>query len=163
KTRDYPALVESSLTPMNSFSSTNTHRPINDVSRREFLWRYGGGLGGVALASILAQSGALGAVTPGVIQKTGGAPSPPQAKRGTQLYMSGAASQCDTFDYKPLLIKQHGQKWDPGEKVELFQSSPGACLASPWKWHQYGKSGKWINDCVAPLGNCVDDIAFVHN
>ena len=39
--------------------------------------------------------------------------------------MSGAASQCDTFDYKPELIKQHGQKFDPGGKVELFQSAPG--------------------------------------
>jgi len=30
--------------------------------------------------------------------------------------MSGAASQCDTFDYKPLLISSHGQKWDPRRK-----------------------------------------------
>src|SRR5437763_9689039 len=26
-----------------------------------------------------------------------------------------------------------------------------------------GKCGKWVNDCVAPLGACVDDMAFVHN
>src|SRR6185503_10525629 len=32
-----------------------------------------------------------------------------------------------------------------------------------WKWRRYGKCGKWVNDCVAPLGACVDDIAFVHN
>jgi hypothetical protein len=144
-------------------SRSTTHLPIHDVTRRAFLWRYGGGLGGIALASLLSQSGALGAPTPGVVQKSGGLHFPAKAKRVIQLYMSGAASQCDTFDYKPLLIKQHGQKWDPGEKVELFQSNPGACLASPWKWRQYGKSGKWVNDCVAPLGSCVDDIAFVHN
>ena len=45
--------------------------------------------------------------------------------------MSGAASQCDMFDYKPELIKRNGQPFDPGEKVELFQSNPGACLRSP--------------------------------
>ncbi len=57
--------------------------------------------------------------------------------------MSGAASQCDTFDYKPELIKRNGQPFDPGEKVELFQSSPGACLQSPWEWKQYGQCGQY--------------------
>ena len=45
--------------------------------------------------------------------------------------MSGAASQCDTFDYKPELIKRNGQKFDPGGKVELFQSVPGAVHEEP--------------------------------
>ena len=67
--------------------------------------------------------------------------------------MSGAASQCDTFDYKPELIKRNGQPFDPGEKVELFQSSPGACLASPWAWKQYGQSGKWMSDLVPQSGD----------
>ena len=56
--------------------------------------------------------------------------------------MSGAASQCDTFDYKPRLILDNGKKWDPGEKVELFQSDPGNWMKSPWGWKQYGRSGK---------------------
>jgi hypothetical protein len=148
----------------------DTHRPIRHATRREFLWNYGGGLGGVALASLLGQSGLLPAATasplPGVGRGgalQGGLHFPARAKRVIQLYMSGAASQCDTFDYKPLLIQKHGQKWDPGEQVELFQSSPGACMQSPWKWKQYGQRGKWLNDCVAPLGDCVDDMAFIHN
>ena len=86
-----------------------------------------------------------------------------KAKRVVQLFMSGAASQCDTFDYKPELIKRNGQPFDPGEKVELFQSSPGACLASPWGWKQYGQSGKWMSDLVPHLATCVDDIAFIHS
>src|SRR5205814_4791812 len=36
-------------------------------------------------------------------------------------------------------------------------------MASPWPWRQHGRCGKWVNDCAAPLGDCVDDIAFVHN
>jgi hypothetical protein len=124
--------------------------------RRRFLWQLGGGLGGVALAALLDRDGLLAAPTAKLHH-------PARAKRVVQLYMSGAASQCDTFDYKPRLIKDHGKPWDPGEPVELFQSSPGHCMMAPWKWKPYGQCGKWLNDCVAPLGACVDDIAFIHN
>ncbi|HZK81030.1 MAG TPA: DUF1501 domain-containing protein, partial [Humisphaera sp.] len=138
---------------------------VSSPSRREFLWRSGGGLGGIALASVLQNQNLLAnsAPTHGVLYQHGGTQFPAKAKRVIQLYMSGAASQCDTFDYKPQLIKQHGQKWDPGEKVDLFQSSPGSTLASPWPWKRYGQCGKMMNACVAPLGDCVDEMAFIHN
>jgi hypothetical protein len=125
--------------------------------RRQFLWQLGGGLGGIALASLLDGDNLLEA------EPLKGLHHPAKAKRVVQLYMSGAASQCDTFDYKPRLLRDHGKPWNPGEKVELFQSSPGSTMRSPWNWKQYGHSGKWINDCVAPLGACVDEIAFIHN
>jgi hypothetical protein len=136
----------------------------NEFSRRELLHRMGGGLGGIALASLLGRDALLAdAPRQGKAEWNGGLHHVAKAKRVVQLYMSGAASQCDTFDYKPRLIRDHGKPWDPGEKVELFQSSPGQTLQSPWKWRQYGQSAKWINDCVAPLGACVDDMAFIHN
>src|SRR5262249_603048 len=56
-----------------------------------------------------------------------------------------------------------GQKFDPGGKVELFQSDPGAVMKSPWQWKQYGQCGKWISDLVPHLGSCVDDMAFIHS
>ncbi len=77
--------------------------------------------------------------------------------------MSGAASQCDTFDYKPELIKRNGQKFDPGGKVELFQSDPGAVMQCPWEWKQHGQSGKWVSGLLPHLAECVDDMAFVHS
>ncbi|WP_339731337.1 DUF1501 domain-containing protein [uncultured Gimesia sp.] len=129
------------------------------MDRREFLMSAGGGLGGIALASLL-ENDQLLAAAPTTTQTLH---HPPRAKRVIQLYMSGAASQCDTFDYKPELIKENGNAWDPGEQVQLFQSSPGKTMQAPWKWKQYGESGKWLNECVAPLGDCVDDMAFVHN
>jgi hypothetical protein len=129
------------------------------MDRREFLQTAGGGLGSIALASLLNQDQLLAEVPAG----THVLHHPPRAKRVIQLYMSGAASQCDTFDYKPELIKDNGNAWDPGEQVQLFQSSPGKTMQAPWKWKQYGESGKWLNECVAPLGACVDDMAFVHN
>ncbi len=130
-------------------------------SRRELLWRAGGGLGGIALAYLLGSEGAL-ADTPGA----GGAlrrglHHPARAKRVVQLFMSGAASQVDTFDYKPELIRRHGQPFDPGGKVELFQSTPGASMKSPWEWRQHGQCGRWVSSLLPHLATCVDDIAFI--
>jgi len=127
-------------------------------SRREFLWRLGGGLGGIALADLLARGGLLAA--PAV---TTGLHFPARARRVVQLFMSGAASQCDTFDYKPALLERHGQKFDPGGKVELFQSEPGAVMKSPWGWKRQGRCGKWVSDLLPHLAGCVDEIAFIHS
>ena len=134
------------------------------ADRREFLWRCGGGLGGVALAHLLGAEGLLAADAPGKPRAdlNGGLHHRAKAKRVVQLFMSGAASQCDTFDYKPLLIKKHGEAFDPGGKVELFQSTPGAVMKSPWAWRPRGGSGKFISDLVPNLGGCIDDLAFLH-
>lgn len=134
------------------------------MNRRRFLWNSGGGLGGVALSHLLGQE-ALLADTPGKPRPelNGGLHHRARAKRVIQLFMSGAASQCDTFDYKPRLIQHGGEKWDPGEKVELFQSNPGVVMPSPWSWKQHGKCGRWVSDLLPHTAGCVDDMAFVHS
>ncbi len=134
----------------------------NAINRRQFLWHSGGGLGGIALSYLLGQDG-LTAAAPGRADLNGGIHHRARAKRVVQLFMSGAASQCDTFDYKPALIEKHGEKFDPGGKVELFQSSPGSVMKSPWKWRQHGKCGKWVSDLLPQLASCVDDMAFIHS
>ena len=88
---------------------------------------------------------------------------PPKAKRVIQLFMAGAASHIDLFDHKPLLEKFHGEESDFGEPVEAFQDGLGPWMKSPFKFSPYGETGKQISEVVAPLGECVDDIAFVHN
>jgi hypothetical protein len=120
-------------------------------------------LGGIALAALLGESQALALSTASSGVLSGRLPFPAKARRVVQLFMAGAASHVDMFDYKPLLAQRHGQKWDAGEKVELFQSEPGSVFASPWGWRQYGQCGKWLSDIVAPLGSVVDEMAFVHN
>ncbi len=128
------------------------------ANRRQFLWQLGGGLGGIALADLLARDGLLAAPA------LKGVPHhPPKAKRVVQLYMSGAASQVDTFDYKPKLLERHGQPFDPGGKVELFQSAPGACMKSPWTWKQHGQCGRWMSSLVPQLASCADDMAFIYS
>src|SRR6056297_1400041 len=123
------------------------------LCRRSFFGSMAGSFAGVALTDLFAKDGLL----------TGKLHHPPRAKRVVQLFMAGAASHVDTFDYKPLLKQQHGRPWDPGEKVELFQSTPGACFASPWSFRPHGERGKLLSEIVAPLGDVVDEIAFVHN
>lgn len=128
--------------------------PHNNLGRRAFLERMGAGLGSLALSAVLRRD---------EDKQRGRCHHTPKAKRVVQLFMSGAASQVDTFDYKPLLIKRNGQAFDPGGDVELFQSTAGACMQSPWKWRQYGECGKHMSDLVPELGSCVDDIAFLHS
>ena len=157
---------------MNDSRDAETPEPIVDaptdarrrLDRRDFLWRSGGGLGGVALANLLGREGAL-AESPyrPKAELNGGLHFPAKAKRVVMLFMSGAASQCDTFDYKPELIKRHGEEFNPGGEVELFQSSAGKVMRSPWKWRQHGQCGRWISDLLPNLGECVDDIAFIHS
>ena len=132
------------------------------MSRREFLWRSGGGLGGIALASMLGRENAFASeASPGALH--GVLHYPAKAKRVVQLFMAGAASHIDLFDFKPELIKRHGQPSDFGEHVEAFQNGLGPWLRPVWVFAPHGQCGKMLSEVVAPLGTCVDDIAFIHN
>ena len=128
------------------------------TSRRDFLWQSGGGLGGLALASMLGREPLL---ANGVLHGT--LHHPPKAKRVIQLFMGGAASHLDTFDFKPALIRHHGKKSDFGEHVEAFQNGLGPWMRSPFQFKRYGQGGKHFSDIVAPLGEMADYLAFVHN
>ncbi len=127
------------------------------VSRREFLWTSGGGLGGIALAALLGEAHLHAAA------KTGLPHFKPKAKRVVQLFMAGGASHLDLFDFKPELVKRHGQPSDFGEHVEAFQNGLGPWMRPVWDFKPYGRCGKMLGEVVAPLGDVVDDLAFVHN
>ncbi|HKK17903.1 MAG TPA: DUF1501 domain-containing protein, partial [Opitutales bacterium] len=87
---------------------------LSPQTRREFIQQSGGGLGGIALAHL------LGNVNLSAAERS--SHRPPRAKRVIQFFMSGAASHLDTFDFKPALIKHHGEGSDFGEHVEAFQN-----------------------------------------
>jgi hypothetical protein len=135
------------------------------VTRREWLARSGGGLGGIALAAMLAgdrSALAAGAATAGASLHPA-CIYPPQVKRVVQLFMAGAASHIDLFDFKPELVKRHGQPSDFGEPVEAFQNGLGPWLKPVWEFAARGQSGKLLAEPVAALGDVVDRIAFIHN
>src|SRR3954447_25526214 len=131
-------------------------------SRRQLLWNLGGGLGGIALAQLLGRSGLLADALPtSPLGFGGGLYHPAKARRVVQLFMNGGASQCDTFDYKPDLIRLHGQKFDPGSHVEAATSTPGAVMRSPFEFRQHGQCGRWVSSVFPHVAKCVDDIAFL--
>ncbi|HUF63346.1 MAG TPA: DUF1501 domain-containing protein [Verrucomicrobiales bacterium] len=137
----------------------NGRKPL---SRREFLWNSGGGLGGIALAHLLGTEGALGQDSSGG-GSAGVLRQPARARRVVQMFMAGAASHIDLFDFKPELVKRHGQPSDFGEKVEAFQDGLGPWMRPVWEFRHYGQCGRMLSEPVAALGPVVDEIAFVHN
>lgn len=132
-------------------------RASERLSRRDFLWQSGGGLGGIAMASLFASENR------GYGDESAIRIAPPKAKRVVQFFMSGAASHLDLFDFKPELVKHHGKPSDFGEPVEAFQNGLGPWLKPIWDFKPYGGSGKLLGEPVAALGSVVDEIAFIHN
>ena len=142
------------------FHRYTAQRPL---SRREFLWQSGGGLGGIELASMLGRDAFGFAQDNAPISTAPAASFAPRAKRVVQLFMAGAASHIDLFDFKPDLIKYDGKPSDFGESVEAFQDGLGPWLRPVWNFNPYGECGKLLGETVAELGAHVDDIAFIHN
>ena len=137
-------------------------------SRRQVL-SAGHQFASLAATVMLLQDQALGQQSPDNAQPPGAGATlqalhhPPKAKRVIQLFMGGAASHVDLWDYKPQLEKHHGQASDFGEPVEAFQNGLGPWMKSPFRFAQYGQCGKHLSDVVRPLGDFVDQMAFIHN
>jgi uncharacterized protein DUF1501 len=134
----------------------------NQLNRRELLWQLGGGLGGIALWNLLAREGALGRDMPRP-ELNGGLHHRARVRRIVQLFMNGGVSQVDTFDYKPLLERYHGQSFNPGEgqRVEAVTSVPGGVLKSPFTFRRHGQSGRWVSSVFPHLARHMDDLAFL--
>jgi hypothetical protein len=138
-------------------------------SRRDFLFRAGEGIGGLALAYLLNQDGLLAATgcenAPGVTSPfTPKKPHfPPRAKNVISLFMCGGVSAIDTFDPKPALDKYHGQPL-PGEgEIQVQQGFPGPIMRSPYKFRKYGQSGIEVSELFPNIGGIVDDIALIRS
>jgi hypothetical protein len=129
-------------------------------SRRDFLWRLGGGLGGTALAWMLGKDNAIAGASSPRPTLNGGLHHPAKARRVIQLFMNGGVSQMDTFDYKPALAKRHGEKIDFGIKAAVT-SMPGAVMKSPFPFKQHGQSGRWVSSVFPCVAQCVDDLTFL--
>ncbi len=139
------------------------------LNRRGFLGHTATGLGGIALAHLLGQDRASGAspIRPNIQPSNPNAPRAPhfqaRAKRVLMIFCSGAVSQIDTFDYKPELIKRHGQPMPGAEGLVTFQGQQGNLTKSPWEFRPRGQSGKMISDLVPHLGALADEMCFIHS
>lgn len=136
------------------------------VTRRWFFRQCGVGLGSVALASLLGAESARGATAPRPSNPL--APKQPQfnpkASRVIYLFMGGAPSQLDLFDYKPTLSKYNGkpvpQEVVMGQKY-AFIKPDAALYASEFKFSKLGGCGAELSDALPHLADVVDDIAIV--
>jgi hypothetical protein len=136
------------------------------TTRREFLRQSGAGFGALALACLFAEESSLAQTTMAARpeadrrQLNGGLHHRAKVKRVVQLFMNGGVSQMDTFDYKPVLAKRHGERFDFGLKTAVT-SEPGALMKSPFVWTQHGQSGRWVTDVLPEMAKHVDRMAFL--
>ncbi|MCC7374648.1 MAG: DUF1501 domain-containing protein [Verrucomicrobiales bacterium] len=155
-------------------ASRPTPPPHPLLNRRRFLADAGFGLGAIALTHLLGTEDLLAAsvsgkqpLRPVIDPSQPFAPRMPhhlaKARRVLVIFCSGACSQLDTFDYKPELIRRHGQPMPGQDKLITFQGEQGALTRSPWEFRPRGQCGKMISDLVPRLGDCVDDLCFIHS
>ncbi len=137
--------------------SCNRFTPV--LTRREMLRASSAGFGSLALAGLLTEQ------TRADERNTPLAPKAPhfpaKARRVIFLFMHGGPSQVDTFDYKPLLERDHGKPL-PFDKPRVVSSQTGNLLKSPWKFRQYGQSGAWVSDLFPQVGKHADDLCIIN-
>lgn len=131
------------------------------VSRRELLSRFGTGLGGVALASLLGSEARSAPVR-------GEAADPPphhapRAKRVVQIFLQGGLSQVDSFDYKPDLLTYHGKSMPEGKRPDAFFGQIGLLHRPHWEFKQRGKSGLWISELFPHIAGMADELTLIRS
>ena len=142
---------------------------VSFETRRQFLGKAAKGLGIAALASIVGP-GLRGSASrppgfgPGALGMTH---FPAKAKRGIYLFMSGAPSQLDMYDYKPemqsMFDKDLPDSVRRGQRLTTMTSGQARFPIAPsiFDFEQVGKSGAWISELLPYTKKIVDDIAIV--
>ena len=131
----------------------------NAESRRSFLLNSGMGIGASAFASLIASKG--------VAAKEPSLPKA-RAKRVIFLFMAGAPSQIDLFDYKPEMHKLFKTKLpksiSKGQRVTTMTRGHEQLVApTMFKFSQQGKSGVWMSELLPNISTLADDICLVHS
>ncbi|GIX03713.1 MAG: sulfatase [Planctomycetaceae bacterium] len=135
-------------------------------TRRAWLQQFGFGLGGLAAAELLARETAAAQPEPGVLPSPH---HPPRAQRVIFLFMSGAPSQLDLFDYKPLLNKLHGEQLPAsvrgGQRLTGMSGHQSSIplVGSPFKFSQHGPAGAWISELLPHTASIADDLCFIRS
>ena len=137
-----------------------------NVTRRHFLTKAGLGIGSAALGSMLFKdqlfgSSDLASVPLGIAQFA------PKAKRIIYLFQNGAPSQLETFDYKPLLNKMHGEELPEsirkGQRLTGMTSNQESfpLVGSTFNFAQYGQSGAWVSELFPHMASIVDEMCII--
>jgi hypothetical protein len=151
------------------------HEHCRNVTRRHFFRECGIGVGKIALAGLLTNtlasrpSATLGALTrPRSLAADPLAPRrphfAPKAKRVIHLFMAGAPSQLDLFDYKPQLAQLEGKPLPPsviGGQRYAFIRPDAAVLGPRFRFAKHGQCGAELSEMLPHLAKVVDDICLV--
>lgn len=142
--------------------------PAAGLSRRQWLNRFGLGLGGLALGHLLNPPASRGAARPeaGVLRQPHRAP---RAQRVIYLFMSGGPSQLETFDYKPLLNERHGHPLPDsvrqGQRLTGMSANQAVLplAGSLFKFGQHGGQGAWVSELLPHTAALVDELCLVRS
>ena len=91
----------------------------------------------------------------------------PKAKRIIYLFQNGAPSQLETFDYKPLLTKMHGEELPEsirkGQRLTGMTSNQESfpLVGSTFNFSQYGQSGAWVSELFPNMASIVDEMCII--
>src|SRR3954464_6405780 len=134
------------------------------ITRRWFFEQCGVGLGAVALGQLFRQNGWAASAASNDPLAPKQPHFPAKAKRVIFLFMAGAPSHLELFDYKPELVKWNG-KLPPADLLKGYRAAfinPNSTLLGPkFKFSKHGKSGAELSELLPRLGEVVDDIAIV--
>src|SRR3990170_1706789 len=142
---------------------THLHRntPPRDLARRWFLKECGVGLGAIALNQLVGDSVAQAAADPLAAKQPH---FPPRVKNVIFLFMAGAPSHLEIFDYKPQLAKFDGTL-PPPELLKGYRSAfinPQSKLLGPkFKFAKHGRSGAELSELLPYTAKIADEIAIV--
>jgi Protein of unknown function (DUF1501) len=124
--------------------------------RRAFLKQSTGGLGAMALATLLQGNQAQGAASGGYKGVINPLHHNPKVKRVIYLYMAGGMSHLETWDPKPTLAKMHGQPMPEsvtkGQQIAQLQGAKLNCFGPQHPFVKYGKSGIEFSSIFPELG-----------
>tara|TARA_B100001123_G_scaffold449792_1_gene616747 strand:- start:4956 stop:6446 length:1491 start_codon:yes stop_codon:yes gene_type:complete len=141
------------------------------LSRRNFLGQAGMAMGALSLTQLLAEDnpmhfGGKATIRPEIDPNNPYSPRAPhfpsKAKQVLVIYLPGAVSHVDTFDYKPDLFKYHGQK-PPGIPEVTFEGPTGNIAQPFWEFKPRGQTGKMVSELIPNLAEQVDDFCFFHS
>jgi hypothetical protein len=138
------------------------------TTRRHFFSECRIGVGKIALSMLLGESGRRTLVAGPVTQANALAPKQPhfaaKARRVIQLFMAGAPSQLDLFDFKPQLARLEGKPLPPsviGGQRYAFIRPDAAVLGPRFKFGRFGECGAELSEMLPHLAGVVDDICLI--
>ncbi|HAM73022.1 MAG TPA: sulfatase [Verrucomicrobiales bacterium] len=143
---------------------------LQHETRRHFLKRAPGGLGAMALTSLLTRDHPAAAATPSPSSSDPlAARAPhfrPRARRVIYLHLTGSPPHLDLFDYKPELVKRNGQDCPDAflkGKRFAFTSGTPKLLGTPRTFTRHGQGGVWLSDALPHLQGVADELCVIRS